>query len=220
MSNPSDEIGGQGGFGIESRRLYDTLQIRQKYADWIRSRITALEWRLHVDFVVRREDPERGRPRQEYLLSVLAAKELILSEILSAGRDDRRAFLATISLDALIAISGARHTRRQSPEAEYRDLLAARLPSLINGAVVLGCEADDGRGGRIDILASIGGCKIPIEVKLRARPRDAFQAREYVESLGAPYGYLAAQTPFSIPESLVSTIRPLVVPHPAEGGRA
>ena len=54
------------------------LEVRSKFADWIKKRIADYDFVENQDFVTFSENYEKGRPRLEYALTLDMAKELAM----------------------------------------------------------------------------------------------------------------------------------------------
>lgn len=78
---------------VDARELHVFLEIGKKFADWIQSRIQQYGFVENVDFVTFSQNGEKGRPTQEYAISIDMAKELGMVERTDKGRQVRKYFI-------------------------------------------------------------------------------------------------------------------------------
>ena len=78
---------------VNARELYEFLEIRSRFADWITNRIEKYEFEENKDFVTFSKSLEKGRPTVEYYISLDMAKELAMVENNEKGREARRYFI-------------------------------------------------------------------------------------------------------------------------------
>jgi anti-repressor protein len=81
--------------GVDARDLYDFLDSKQEFANWIKNRIDEYGFVEGEDFLTNlSKTPNGGRPRTDYTLSIDMAKELAMVEKTEKGRMARRYFIA------------------------------------------------------------------------------------------------------------------------------
>ena len=81
----------------DARILHAFLENGDKFADWIKARITKYQFQENQDFAsfsAKTEKPTEGRPAKEYHLTLDMAKELAMVENNTKGREARRYFIA------------------------------------------------------------------------------------------------------------------------------
>ncbi|WP_128547180.1 antA/AntB antirepressor family protein [Larkinella soli] len=78
---------------VSARTLHGFLQIRSKFADWMKNRIEKYDLIEGQDFVVISKILEKGRPELDYALTLEAAKELAMVEGNEKGKQARRYFI-------------------------------------------------------------------------------------------------------------------------------
>lgn len=81
---------------VNARDLHTALQIKSKFRDWIRNRISDFGFVENQDFVCIAKNlakPQGGRPSVEYFISINMAKELCMVERNELGRKWRAHFI-------------------------------------------------------------------------------------------------------------------------------
>ena len=83
---------------VSARELYDFLQVKSRFATWIKNRIQKYGFVKDLDFSfsIFLEKPKSrngGRPSNEYILTLDMAKELSMVENNEKGREARRYFI-------------------------------------------------------------------------------------------------------------------------------
>lgn len=83
----------QGASVVSARELYDYLEIKKQFADWIKSRIEKYGLVENQDYMTFSLFGEKGRPSVEYALTIDAAKELAMVEGNARGKQARQYFI-------------------------------------------------------------------------------------------------------------------------------
>jgi anti-repressor protein len=78
---------------VNARELHVFLENRDHFATWIKDRIEQFNFVENQDFVTFSENSEKGRPRQEYALTLDMAKELSMVERNDKGKEARLYFI-------------------------------------------------------------------------------------------------------------------------------
>lgn len=84
---------------INARELWSRLQVKNKFADWIRSRIEKYDFQPNIDFIVSVKKEtinsiyEGAKVEKEYFITLDMAKELCMVENNEIGRKIRRYFI-------------------------------------------------------------------------------------------------------------------------------
>ena len=76
----SQTIDGNAVETVNAKELHEFLEVRSKFADWIKNRISEYDFVENQDFVTFSKNLEKGRPRLEYALTLDMAKELSMVE--------------------------------------------------------------------------------------------------------------------------------------------
>jgi anti-repressor protein len=84
---------GNNEFPVNARDLYDFLDIKQKFADWIPQRIRDYKFTQGVDYQSLSKTPEGGGRRKEYIFTMDMGKELSMLEANERGQQARRYFI-------------------------------------------------------------------------------------------------------------------------------
>lgn len=101
---------GQGSLVVSARELHGFLQVRSKFADWIKNRIMKYEFREFEDYIVvegfskslekprlsklsKTENNIGGRPEMDYALTLDMAKQLTMVENNAKGKQARQYFI-------------------------------------------------------------------------------------------------------------------------------
>ncbi len=84
---------------VDARELWSKLQVKAKFADWIRNRIEKYDFQPNVDFIASKKiEPintiyEGADVKKEYYITLDMAKELCMVENNEIGRKIRRYFI-------------------------------------------------------------------------------------------------------------------------------
>lgn len=81
---------------VYGSELYQALQSRRQYADWIKERLKECDAIKNVDyesFSQKNEKPQGGRPTMEYIIKLDTAKEMAMLERNEIGKQTRRYFI-------------------------------------------------------------------------------------------------------------------------------
>ena len=79
---------------VNARELYEFLESRQEFANWIKSRIADFGFIDDQDFLtILSKTPNGGRPSREYFITLDMAKELSMVERNDKGKQARRYFI-------------------------------------------------------------------------------------------------------------------------------
>ena len=78
---------------VNAKELHEFLEVRSKFADWIKNRITEYEFIENQDFTTVSKNLENGGRTIEYYITLDMAKELSMVERNDKGRQARRYFI-------------------------------------------------------------------------------------------------------------------------------
>lgn len=80
---------------FDARALHEWLGVRDKFGMWMSRRIEEYGFEAGSDYCaeLRKSPSGRGRPRQDYLITIDMAKELSMVERTDKGRETRRYFI-------------------------------------------------------------------------------------------------------------------------------
>ena len=78
---------------VSARELHEFLDIRSKFADWIKNRITEYEFIENQDFTTVSKNLENGGRTIEYFITLDMAKELAMVENNDKGKQARKYFI-------------------------------------------------------------------------------------------------------------------------------
>ena len=81
---------------VSARELHSFLESKQDFSTWIKNRISDYDFVENQDFVVfhkKMENPNGGRPSQEYFITLDMAKELSMVERNDKGKQARKYFI-------------------------------------------------------------------------------------------------------------------------------
>ncbi|MBI4799772.1 MAG: antA/AntB antirepressor family protein [Desulfarculus sp.] len=81
---------------VDARELREKLESSTRFNDWIKYRLRCLQFQRGRDFEVLlslQQNPQGGRPRKEYLLSLAMAKHLCMMEQTHKGHQVREYFI-------------------------------------------------------------------------------------------------------------------------------
>ena len=79
--------------GVNARDLYDYLEIKHHFKDWIGNSIRDYGFEKNIDFCYYFSESTGGRPRKEYAISINMAKELSMVAKTAKGREARKYFI-------------------------------------------------------------------------------------------------------------------------------
>ena len=92
----SQTINGNAVETVSARELHAFLESKQDFSTWIKNRINEYDFTENQDFVVfhkKMENPNGGRPSQEYFITLDMAKELAMVERNDKGKQARKYFI-------------------------------------------------------------------------------------------------------------------------------
>ncbi len=79
---------------VNARELWEAIESKQEFANWIKDRIEKYGFTESEDYlIILSNNNERGRPKQEYILTLDVAKEIAMVENNDKGRMIRRYFI-------------------------------------------------------------------------------------------------------------------------------
>lgn len=78
---------------VSGRELHEFLEVKSKYADWIKNRIKKYEFTELNDFITVSKTLENGGREYEHALTIEMAKELSMVENNEKGREARKYFI-------------------------------------------------------------------------------------------------------------------------------
>ena len=78
---------------VSARELHEFLESKRQFADWIKNRISEYDFIENQDFVTFSQNNEKGRPSQEYHITLDMAKELSMVERNEKGKQARTYFI-------------------------------------------------------------------------------------------------------------------------------
>lgn len=78
---------------VSARELHQFLEIKSKFADWIKNRISKYEFVENTDFVTLSKNLENGGKETDYIIKLDMAKELSMVENNDKGRQARKYFI-------------------------------------------------------------------------------------------------------------------------------
>lgn len=78
---------------VNAKDLHDFLQVKSKFADWIKNRIKKYGFIENVDYTTISKNLENGGREVEYIITLSVAKELSMVENNSRGREARLYFI-------------------------------------------------------------------------------------------------------------------------------
>lgn len=79
--------------GVNARDLHDFLEVKAKFADWIKNRISDFDFQENQDYLTVSKILENGGRTKEYLLTLSMAKELSMVERNEKGKQARQYFI-------------------------------------------------------------------------------------------------------------------------------
>lgn len=86
-------IGGDHQQGVNARDLHAFLEVKAKFADWIKNRISDFDFQENQDYLTVSKILENGGRTKEYLLTLNMAKELSMVERNEKGKQARQYFI-------------------------------------------------------------------------------------------------------------------------------
>jgi len=78
---------------VSAREVWQYLEVKRQFADWIKARIIKYQLREGKDFTTFSQNSEKGRPEKEYYLTLDTAKQLAMVENNYKGLDARLYFI-------------------------------------------------------------------------------------------------------------------------------
>lgn len=78
---------------VYGTELYEVLEVKSKFADWIKNRLNDCEAMENEDFQTFSKKIEKGRPSVEYIIKLDTAKEMAMLERNEKGKQVRRYFI-------------------------------------------------------------------------------------------------------------------------------
>ena len=89
----SQTIDGNAVETVNARELHEFLESKRQFTDWIKKRIADYDFVENQDFVTFSKNLEKGRPSQEYYITLDMAKELAMVENNDKGSQARKYFI-------------------------------------------------------------------------------------------------------------------------------
>lgn len=78
---------------VYGSELYEVLEVKSKFADWIKNRLNDCEAMENEDFQTFSKKLEKGRPSVDYIIKLDTAKEMAMLERNEKGKQVRRYFI-------------------------------------------------------------------------------------------------------------------------------
>ncbi len=78
---------------VYGTELYEVLEVKSKFADWIKNRLNDCEAMENEDFQTFSKKIEKGRPSVDYIIKLDTAKEMAMLERNEKGKQVRRYFI-------------------------------------------------------------------------------------------------------------------------------
>lgn len=78
---------------VYGTELYEVLEVKSRYNDWVRNRLNDCEALENEDFQTFTKNLVKGRPQTEYLIKLDTAKEMAMLERNEKGKQVRRYFI-------------------------------------------------------------------------------------------------------------------------------
>ena len=78
---------------VSARELYEFLEVKSKYSDWIKNRIKKYDFEKNQDFVTVSKILENGGKEYDHAITIDMAKELSMVENNEKGRQARKYFI-------------------------------------------------------------------------------------------------------------------------------
>jgi phage anti-repressor protein len=119
---------------VNARELYEFIESKQEFSNWIKARIVDVDAIENVDyatfdFFVKREDSNLGTKRTEYMLKIDIAKEMAMLERNPKGKMVRRYFIEAEKRFREEKLSRA---RSKAERRVFTDVLKEVLPESPN----------------------------------------------------------------------------------------
>ena len=89
-------IGNEEANSVNARDLYKSLNIKKDFSNWIKAQINSLGFEENIDYIVftqKGENPNGGRGKREYILTLDTAKHIALASRTPKGKEVRRYFI-------------------------------------------------------------------------------------------------------------------------------
>ncbi len=84
---------GQGSSVVSARELHGFLEVKSKFADWIKNRIIKYQFREDEDYITLSKNLESGGKENDYALTLDMAKQLSMVENNQKGKEARQYFI-------------------------------------------------------------------------------------------------------------------------------
>ena len=78
---------------VSARELHAFLEVRSKFADWIKNRISEYDFTVNQDFTTGSKNLENGGRSIDYYITLDMAKELAMVERTEKGKQARQYFI-------------------------------------------------------------------------------------------------------------------------------
>ncbi len=81
---------------VNSRDIYTTLEIKQRFGNWITKQIKSLGLEENVDYLVNNQkviNPKGGRPEIDYIITLETAKHIAMASRTPKGKEIRNYFI-------------------------------------------------------------------------------------------------------------------------------
>lgn len=93
IKTTTEMIGTEQVQAVNARELWEFLESKQRFADWIKSRIAKYSFEEGKDFFIILGKSSGGRPDNDYIITLDMAKELAMVENNERGRQARQYFI-------------------------------------------------------------------------------------------------------------------------------
>lgn len=90
---------------VYGTELHGVLEVRSKFADWIKNRLNDCEALENEDFQTFSKNLEKGRPSVDYIIKLDTAKEMAMLERNEKGKQVRRYFIEVEKKHKSLALS-------------------------------------------------------------------------------------------------------------------
>jgi len=91
-----EKIGAETVNSVEARELYEYLEIKKPFADWIKSQIKSLGLEENIDYITYKQRVKAGRgttTRKEYIITLEASKHISMASRTDMGKKARQYFI-------------------------------------------------------------------------------------------------------------------------------